>query len=90
MELSSPLLPQVRAFLGGSMREKRRHYLNKDSAHLRRMAQELARDEAWCEQKCSELDKGGAAYCHYANCAKANRAEIARIHEELAYRNELI
>ena len=72
------------------MKEKRRHYLTKDTPHLRRMAQELARDESWCQQKMDEMDKGGAAYCHYANCAKANRAEIARIHEELSYRNELI
>ena len=71
------------------MKEKRRHYLNKDSDHLRRMAQELARDEAWCEQKCSEMDKGGAAYCHYANCAQGNRRELERIHEELRFRGDL-
>jgi len=71
------------------MKEKRRHYLTKDTPHLRRMAQELARDEAWCEQKMDEMDKGGAAYCHYANCAKANRAEIERINIELSFRGAL-
>jgi hypothetical protein len=71
------------------MKEKRRHYLNKDTPHLRRMAQELARDEAWCKQKAEECGNGGAAAAHYLTCAHGNRRELERIHEELRFRGEL-
>ena len=71
------------------MKEKRRHYLTKDSDHLRRMAQELARDADWCQQKAEECGHGGAAAAHYLNCAKNNRAELEKIHEELRFRGEL-
>lgn len=71
------------------MREKRKHYLNKDCDNLRRMAQELARDEAWCKSQAEECGNGSAAAEHYLRCAKSNRVEFTRIHEELRYRNEL-
>jgi hypothetical protein len=71
------------------MKEKRRHYLNKDSDHLRRMAQELARDESWCKSQAESLGNTGAAAEHYLRCAQGNRRELERIHEELRFRGEL-
>ena len=71
------------------MREKRRHYLNKDSAQLRRMAQDMATDLAWCEDQAEKCGFG-AASDHYRRCALNNKQEIAKIHAELEYRGSLL